>query len=1182
MAAIVNNITQIDPADGSTWTAAAVGDADTAVPFTTSGSTNPGIDGVTLPQQFANEATALVTGDHYSLWSGDFPASASYDMSTLGQQITIHFANLSPGYTVLDTTSSDAYKIYLFSGGGTTNYAVYDFQGTTDLINGKYYPFTVHANQEDSTGGTFDNTDVTGIGFAAKAGGTGVFGFQVAIDQAIHVDGAVFEDTGVAATVTMEDYYNLLEPEGGETYHSLLVKRAGTTFEFGFPFTVSADDYDDSAIAVGVAYKQSTDGFPTPPAGYYAATLDGQASGTQLYQNATFATLSGDFDFTVDGDAASTDITINNLLVAGIDGVVIGGAGTTITGGTISSPATVDISDGDLELTISDSTAAIDWTADLVAGSTITTDSDMDITFAETDLSDININFTASNTVTVSPTTGSGTYTLTGMTSTGTVEFDNSTANDTTVSVASALTTSVASPTAGGGAVTVTQPQDTFTLTSNESSSLIQIFTTGTQTLLDSTTGTSLAYVFSGTVTVDYVVQKAGFILQRVTGVVLTDTTVAVTLVSDPVYDSGHGLTYTTDASWSRTNNELTVPTFGPSVRGVHSLLVDSFISETALRNTAYNIQMNGPNAMFLVQDAEGDADSSIENMTAGGVRYVTTAGVTAAEWVGVESIGTATGFTGEYQQVDGSGTTDARATGSFDEVIKVYGDVTHGNFDYRDHLVLKFQPNGYRESRVDILSTYGISALEPTHYIVAMSPVAIAAATGDPAISITITDHGASPVTWNSLPYSITIVDNGVNSGEDILRELNYNLSLDATYNGVDPFNWPEMVKELGDSYETLRGITEGGTGAALKGVRVLRGGLEHPDFTRFESDNGSYYTPPVTAQAATSGLFSGSRIQVYNVTAAASGAWAATTAYSVGDRVLRSTGAGLEEVTGLFMLCTTAGTSGGTEPTWDTTVGNTTADGTVVWTTFAISVENDTQSVDWTLSYTDGEEFTSGDNVRVRATYASGVNYKEPYETTTIASTSGWTALISQVDWDAVEDLGIDGSTITEFTTDFTNLQVDIDDGDGETTKARLIAWQANELADSQNAIAYFYGAIDVEDSANFKIISDITTLRIENVGTNTVIFTDTDKRLYTDDGSNVIASTSNSIHMESGKVYLAETGTSGLTPSESSQLSSINSNTSGLTYTVSNKVDANIHYVNDIEVDGAGSTGDPWGPV
>jgi hypothetical protein len=59
---------------------------------------------------------------------------------------------------------------------------------------------------------------------------------------------------------------------------------------------------------------------------------------------------------------------------------------------------------------------------------------------------------------------------------------------------------------------------------------------------------------------------------------------------------------------------------------------------------------------------------------------------------------------------------------------------------------------------------------------------------------------------------------------------------------------------------------------------------------------------------------------------------AWEASTVYSLGDHVISTTG----NLT-LVFKCTTAGTSGGTEPTWDTTPGNTTTDGaTLIWTTY------------------------------------------------------------------------------------------------------------------------------------------------------------------------------------------------------------------------------------------------------
>ena len=60
--------------------------------------------------------------------------------------------------------------------------------------------------------------------------------------------------------------------------------------------------------------------------------------------------------------------------------------------------------------------------------------------------------------------------------------------------------------------------------------------------------------------------------------------------------------------------------------------------------------------------------------------------------------------------------------------------------------------------------------------------------------------------------------------------------------------------------------------------------------------------------------------------------------TAYSLGDKALRTTGVGSESVGGLYFVATTAGTTGGTEPTWNATVDGTTSDGTVTWTTYSI----------------------------------------------------------------------------------------------------------------------------------------------------------------------------------------------------------------------------------------------------
>lgn len=51
---------------------------------------------------------------------------------------------------------------------------------------------------------------------------------------------------------------------------------------------------------------------------------------------------------------------------------------------------------------------------------------------------------------------------------------------------------------------------------------------------------------------------------------------------------------------------------------------------------------------------------------------------------------------------------------------------------------------------------------------------------------------------------------------------------------------------------------------------------------------------------------------------------------------------------------------------------------------------------------------------------------------------------------------------------------------------------------------------------------------------------------------------------------------------TAPDNADIALIKTQTDKMTFTVTNQIDSNIHYVNDIQVDGSGTTLDPWGPV
>lgn len=626
------------------------------------------------------------------------------------------------------------------------------------------------------------------------------------------------------------------------------------------------------------------------------------------------------------------------------------------------------------------------------------------------------------------------------------------------------------------GTLTISTPTTSLTVNSNVAASDIKIFDTGTQTIEASATGTTASTTAAGTY--DITVMKAGYLPQRQTGVVLgaTSVTVDITLIADPIYTASHGLTYTTDFSYNRSTKKLTLSTRQEG-RDFYSALIDAFIAQSSLDNTQFDFQAVGPDSIFFLEDAEIIDSASEDNWKGAGIRYLDSSDVVTAEWCSVKSAGTIpAGGQGEYQQVAGSGTTDLRATGAVDQIIQIYGDATHGNFDYRSHLVIKYQINGYREARADVPGLAGVSTLEPFEYSVALEPVAISAATGDPAITITVTDHGASPVTWNSKDWSITVQYSGADSGEDILRELNYNLSLDTTYQGKDPFNWPEMVLEAGSAYETLRGITEGGTGATLKGVRVVNGsGDPHPDFTRFQADDGTYYTVPVTATGQITSIVSGSRVRIYNETTA-------TETY------------------------------------------------------------NDVPGTSYSVNYTDGTTYSSGDVIKIYITQTSGTTAKLPFTTTVVASTTGWTALAAQEDDDVYNQYALNGSSITKFTADYINDEVDLTVASNFSGE-ELYAWWAYNLTTSQG-IADFYGGLVAQDAANLKIENSVVNMYLDNTTASNVYQTDNIRVYRADEAYPVKNPTSGGGGIDvvwRDRVYIAVTG-SGVTSQDKQDIKNL----------------------------------------
>lgn len=1094
MAALVTNKTQVLALGGSSMTLAAVGGAGGAFPAG-GNNTEAGIDNANSCQFLETSGASTTANTHYSAWQSF--GGASYDLSSPDQSFIVHFKQQNTTFNTY-TSAADSLWLILFSGGSTTNYARWEMN-IQEVIDGTFNPLTM-TGTPDTTAGTWDNTDVTGWGIAAETNTSGSnFGVAVLVDQLVYINGpVVYEDTGTAATLTIESYYDLVFPRSGETYHSLLNAEIKPVWAFGHPITFETDDLNVSNSTFVFLPNNATKGYEFSTTDYHSlGFIPDSATGSQDLTDCVFAYDSGTYDLTINSTAATSgNVTLTRCSFLNTRDVIIDGATTTLIGCSIPSPRNVTLSDGDIDVQITNSTNAIQWIADLVAGSTITTDSDIDITFAETDLSDINITLTASNAVTVSPTTGSGTYDLSGLTTTGTVTLDNATANDTTIVLPAGTSNTVASPTAGGGAITVDSPATTFTINTNVSA-LIRIYTTNTQTVLDSATGTSLAFVHSGQ-TIDYTIEAAGYIPQRFTAEPLSGTTaVTVNLVSDPVYNASHGLTFTTDYSYNAATRVMTIVA-NQEGRNLYSALIDDFQTETAFRNCPFPLTAIGPDRIdFNAVGYYNSATTVGATIDAGDVQFWkgagmqwehSTTGNPTKKFYSIKSSNTlvAGSVVGYTQVLAGTPVEATLVSNQVNQVIQFFED-TNGDgtpdYNYTSHLLFKGFLTGYYQSRWDVVNDGGVTVLEPYEYNISLTQEAIAGTTGNQSVTITtLTDHTGAPITVGGRSFDYELVDPGTTTAENLLAQHNYNVynavntSISGTlYTSYPAFDLPDLLIEAGANYETERGYFEGdGLVTDLSGVYCSRASADHPDITRFQSNDGTYYTPAVTSNITITGLSNDDicRLQITNETAKTASAWAATTAQAQGSKRIRSTGLGTEQTGGLYFVATTAGTTGGTEPTWNTTVGSTTSDGTVTWTTYAIIYyDADPASTGYSDTYFDGQEFATGDTYRIRYADLNTTLSFKTFETTGIVSSTGFSVAASPSSDSVYATNALDGRSVAitnifaaDYSTNYFVLDANLD-----FTNPKSFAFYCGELTTSAG-MYNIWGAVTAIDAGNY----------------------------------------------------------------------------------------------------------------
>ncbi len=804
-----------------------------------------------------------------------------------------------------------------------------------------------------------------------------------------------------------------------------------------------------------------------------------------------------------------------------------------------------------------------------------------------------------------------GAYDFSGTTFTGYAANNDINVTAVTGTVTITLIAGQAQPgfTSAGATVNFVQPVTTFNFNSDTADTIIRRFANDSQVIADSIIGTQLSYDFTSNDAVDVEYVKQGYVpINRQDVTPVDGASNDAQMDFDEAYNSAHGLTRTVEFDYNRDTKLLTINS-DQNALDVRSALSDVIRIDSNYYNTPLLLEViPGLTRVDLINGA------TITSMTtwkgAGMERFDATDSVNPVEkWLAIKSVGDITGSSAYYRQtISGDATNVTLTSNVVDEAFQYYRDDNHdgdtgdtNEYDYSSYMVIKTFQAGKKQGRVDVLANAGAPSLASNLYTVPLVNADESYSGTDPGISADLSLVAGSTV--GGVVFSYEIVDGGTNTGADIASQLNYNAannpnSIIPGGTGLRYFELPDMVINNATAQETERGFREGATPTQV-GFYVSRGGNDHPDFTRFQGDNGAYYTPAVLNQVTISNLpTDGANIvlRIYNNTTA-------TEIY--------------------------AANPGGTS---------------------------------YSDTYVEGTDYSAGDEIDVRFAELNATASFKRFKTTVTAGAGGWSLNAGNfIESDTVYAANaVDGSLVNKFTYTPVDQQFNLAVA-ANFTAAELFAYYCFVLTTAPG-IAGAYGGFVAIDSGNYMNVTSIANIFIDNETTASQRQTDT-ARIYKDDGSYPVLEPPTSgygvqVNWQN-VVYTVTVGSGPLTPAQESQLantatqssvtalssniatvdgktdtiiidvaavktdtvniladtnelqqdwqdggrldslldsvssqssvtaiqadvSAVKSKTDQLTFTVANVLDSNIQNVNDVEITGTGVEGDPMRPA
>ena len=207
-----------------------------------------------------------------------------------------------------------------------------------------------------------------------------------------------------------------------------------------------------------------------------------------------------------------------------------------------------------------------------------------------------------------------------------------------------------------------------------------------------------------------------------------------------------------------------------------------------------------------------------------GGWALKNISGVSEEEWLNLTSLGAFDDSNSDqayYIQTTDGAPTSITLTGEVNQAIKIYGDASHGDFDYRDFFVMFLREEQKSYDKYDLLTAQNISALTYKKYALPLSNAA------DLKVTHTDAEVAIAPYTGIDITYYETnqfkaigsgsygfkyIIDGDNKSLEQIYEKTQYQLrqtgDIDEGAGSVRGDTADELIYFIGNTLYTKRSV--------------------------------------------------------------------------------------------------------------------------------------------------------------------------------------------------------------------------------------------------------------------------------------------------------------------------------------------------------------------------------------